>query len=70
MPKVRNPILPGFNADPAIVRVGKDGKQWMLSTNLRYVLLTSGSAYSLPFIDSLVAFYASAKPYNVIDILY
>jgi hypothetical protein len=27
MPKVRNPILPGFNADPAVVRVGEDGKQ-------------------------------------------
>jgi hypothetical protein len=27
MPKVRNPILPGFNADPAVVRVGEDGEQ-------------------------------------------
>lgn len=25
MPSVRNPILPGFNADPSIVRVGDDG---------------------------------------------
>jgi len=26
MPLVRNPILPGFNADPSVLRVGNDGK--------------------------------------------
>lgn len=25
MPLVRNPILPGFNADPSIIRVADDG---------------------------------------------
>ena len=24
MPQIRNPILPGFNADPSILRVGED----------------------------------------------
>jgi hypothetical protein len=27
MPLVRNPILPGFNADPSIVRVVDDGNK-------------------------------------------
>lgn len=24
MPQIRNPILPGFNADPSVLRVGED----------------------------------------------
>ncbi|RAR00718.1 glycoside hydrolase family 43 protein [Stemphylium lycopersici] len=34
MPLVRNPILPGFNADPSVLRVGDDGVQIHHSTDL------------------------------------
>lgn len=47
MPQVRNPILPGFNADPAIVRVGEDGK-YLCSMVAVCIVLIVGSAYMFP----------------------
>jgi hypothetical protein len=44
MPLVRNPILPGFNADPSVLRVADDGKQRPLSY-LRCFVLTLSRMY-------------------------
>ena len=46
MPLVRNPILPGFNADPSIVRVADDGNKSSLQTPSRY-RLTICSEYDI-----------------------
>lgn len=40
MPLVRNPILPGFNPDPSIVRVADNGSKLTLSTVSDHVLIS------------------------------
>jgi hypothetical protein len=44
MPLVRNPILPGFNADPSIVRVGEDGEYH--ADYIEIIVLTSRCMYN------------------------
>jgi xylan 1,4-beta-xylosidase len=45
MPQVRNPILPGFNADPSVLRVGDDGE--LCLTGVLWFVLMLSSAYTI-----------------------